>query len=322
MTTSQCRLTETVVDGDQCLVLQTDRLRVAINADHGTHIYELTDLRSGVNLLHTDPKGSRHYDVGGWYELFPNAGAACTLDGRPISGHGDIQHRRWSYDVRATGPDVVEIDFATDSADLPFHVDKTVRLTPDDALTVSETITNASDGPLPYLWGHHVTFGESFLTASIHIDLPDVDVYSRGSTTPPAAPYAPAACGRLNALPARDGDGVVDLSSFPSEPFAAMLHTDAMPEHWYRIWSADLRTGLGVTWDGAAFPGLWIWAVQRAGVKNPDLVACALEPQSCEVPTLADAVAAKRAPTVEPGDSRTGWVKAALLHDPGTERPT
>nr|WP_281352500.1 DUF4432 family protein [Phytoactinopolyspora alkaliphila] len=251
--------------------------------------------------------------------MFPNAGNACSLDGHQMSKHGDIQHQPWQYEVQTATPETVEVAFRTRSQDLPFDVTKTIRLRFEDTIVhVSETITNVSDRPLPYLWGHHITFGEAFMAAASRISLPDTEVFARDGVDRPSSPYAPGARGRLDALPARGG-GTVDLTRFPAQPFAAMLFADALPEYWYDVWSEDLGAGVTVTWDGQAFPALWIWATNRATPGKPELVACALEPQASAVPTLAEAAATGAAPVLQPGATRDAWLRVRLHH---TSLPT
>lgn len=310
-----CVLIEKKVDGDRCLILENQNVRVAINADHGSHLYELVDRASGINLLHADALGSRHYRVGGWYELFPNAGSPCVLDGRELSQHGDIQHQSWAYRVTSRTAELIEIELTADSQEMPFRLTKTIRFSSAvPGVHVGETVTNLSDTALPYLWGHHITFGEPFMTAASRIDLPDVDVYAAGRL-PAGAPYAPGARGPLTALPA-PGGGTVDMTRFPDKPFTSMLFTDPMPQHWYNVWADDPNVGLAVAWDGSAFPVLWIWATRNGNPRDPSAIACALEPQSSETPGLADAVNAGQAPALGAAQSRSAWVRAVLHHNP------
>lgn len=314
---------ETVVDGDRCVLLTTSRVRIALNADHGAHLYELTDLRTGTNLLHRDPRGSRNYVVGGWYELFPNAGAACSVAGYDLSRAGDIQHRPYAYEIRRPTPSSVEVAMVADSLEMPFRVEKRVGVTAGaPGVHVHETITNTSATTLPYLWGQHITFGEAFVTADCRVELPDVEVFARARTGGAPSPYADGAHGRLHAMPGPDG-ALVDLTRFPRDVFTMMLFTRRLPEHRYRLWARRLGLGVEVSWDGDAFPHLWIWGTNHGMVLDPDVVAMAVEPQACEIPCLGDAVAAGRAPTLGPGESRSAWVRATLHDQTGPQlKPT
>lgn len=308
-------LTPVTIDGDRCLVLEDGQIRVSVNVDHGAHVYELTDLRSGTNLLFEDPAGSRDYRVGGWYELFPNAGSPCVVEGRQLSWHGDIQHQPWSSTVVAAGPGPVEVEFAATSTDLPFGIRRSIALAGGGEVRVRETITNLSEGPLPYLWGHHITFGAAMMGPSCRVTVPDVDVFAELFDNP-LTPYAPGARGRLGALAARDGT-TVDLTRFPEAPFHTMVFAEDLPEYRCGIWSGELGVGVSVEWDGEAFPALWFWASNKGTPSQPDLVACALEPQATAVHTLSEAVAAGVAPVLGGGATRDGWLRVRVHHDAG-----
>ncbi|SDT32117.1 DUF4432 family protein [Jiangella sp. DSM 45060] len=309
MTGASCSLRETTIDGDRCLVIEDGEIRVSINADHGAHLFELTDLRSGTNLLYEDPRGSRHYRVGAWYELFPNAGPGCVVDGQRISEHGDVQYRRWSWSVRAAGPDQVAVDLATRSEELPFGIRRSVTFAGGGEVRLDETITNLADRPLHYLWGHHITFGAVMMGPGSRVDLGEAEVFAEAAGDPSAL-YAPGARGPLHALPGRDG-GVVDLTAFPDRPFGTMLFADRLARHRCGIWSGELATGVCVDWDGEAFPALWFWATRKSGALS-DVVACALEPQASAVHTLSEAIAAGAAPSLDAGASRNAWLRLAV----------
>jgi galactose mutarotase-like enzyme len=311
-------LTPVTVDGDRCLVMEDGQIRVSINVDHGAHLYELTDLRSGANVLYEDPAGPREYRVGGWYELFPNAGSPCVVEGRKLSWHGDIQYRPWSSKVLAADPDLVSVEFSATSADLPFGIRRTVTLAGGGEVAVSETITNLSDSPLPYLWGHHVTFGAQMMGPSCRVTVPDVDMFAEPFDNP-LTPYLPGARGRLDAVPTRDGS-TVDLSEFPEAPFHTMLFADDLPEYRCGIWSGDLAVGVSLEWDGEAFPALWFWATNKGTPSQPELVACALEPQASTVHPLSAAVEAAAAPVLDAGASRDGWLRVRVGPDAIQER--
>jgi galactose mutarotase-like enzyme len=300
---------EVLVDGDRCVVLESKDLRIAVDVDYGAHLFELVDVRSGTNLLHRDPRGPRHHVVGGWFELFPNAGGACEHAGHRLTRAGDIRERRWTH--RIVDDETVEL--TTRSADLPLGLTKTLRLSA-DTLLVTETVTNLSEEPQQLLWGQHITFGAPFLTAAWRLDLPAA-VFHTAGIRPPQAPYAADARGPLSALPTEDG-GTVDLTRFPAERFNAMVISEPLPEHWYNVWADDLAAGLTVSWDGETYPVLWLWATRNGHGLDTDAVACAVEPQSSPVPGLDKAAAAGTALSLAPRASRTSWVRTTLHHDP------
>jgi galactose mutarotase-like enzyme len=307
-----CRLSWIHVRGDRCLVLGNDAAEVAVNLDHGAHLYRLLDRRTGIQVLHRDPRGSRHYRVGGWYELFPNAGAPCRHQEFSLSRAGDIQHRPFRARVLETTRSRIQVELTARSADMPFRVHKRITVTDDlPGVLVQETITNLSGRPLAFLWGQHITFGRPFLAAGTRVVAPGVLWSADPATETPNAPYAPRATGPLHALP-RIGGGTVDLTSFPDHRFSAMLFSGPLAEAAYSVHSPACDLAVDVRWDGAAFPRLWLWATNGGSAADPGLVAMAIEPQASEVHGLANAVRAGRAPVLDPGASRTGWVQVRM----------
>ncbi|GGM64661.1 aldose epimerase family protein [Microbacterium saperdae] len=298
-----------ILDGDRCLHLSNERMTVSINVDHGAHLYALIDRRSGVDLLYKDPAGSRGYAVGGWYELFPNAGVACDFGGRPLTAHGDVQHAVWSAEVTAAAGSEIVVALSCVSADLPFALSKTITLSTDAAvLRIEETITNTSARRTPYLWGQHLTFGEAFLQGAL-IDVPDGPL--RGTVVVGAhdsAPHDPAT-GALASFPTVAGD-VIDLRRFPDDAVHAMLFSERLAAHRYAIAHADLDIRAEVSWDGDAWPYLWFWALRES--RGGGIIACAIEPQASDVPVLTEALAAGRCPSLDGGEVTTAWIEFRL----------
>lgn len=311
-----CRLSWAEDGGDRCLVLGNDAVELAVNIDHGAHLYRLIDRRTGTDVLYHDPRGSRHYRVGGWYELFPNAGAPCSYQGFSLSRAGDVQHRPFRARVVENTPQRIQVELAARSADMPFRVHKRISVTDDlPGVLVQETITNPTDRPLAYLWGQHITFGRPFLAAGTRVVAPELLWSADPTTQTPDAPYAPGATGELHALPG-PGGGTVDLTTFPDHRFSAMLFSGPLSDAAYSVQSPACDLAVHVRWDGAAFPRLWLWATNGGSAMEPDLVAMAVEPQASEVHGLDNAVRAGRAPVLDPGASRTGWVQARLSRLP------
>lgn len=298
-----------IVDGDRCIHLSNERMSISINVDHGAHLYSLVDRRSGVDLLYKDPAGSREYEVGGWYELFPNAGAACELDGRPLTAHGDVQHATWSAEVATAGAADLVVTLSCVSSDLPFALSKVITLSADAAeLRIEETITNTSTRRVPYLWGQHLTFGEAFLRGSV-IDLPDGPLHGTVAQGRDSGSRHEPASGRLAAFPTVGGS-IIDLRRFPDGPVHAMLFSEKLTEHRYAITHADLGIRADVSWEGEAWPYLWFWALRES--EDTGVVACAIEPQASDVPVLSEALAAGRCPALEGGASATSWIEFRL----------
>jgi galactose mutarotase-like enzyme len=300
------------VAGVKLTILRNDSIQVGVAVEHGAHIFSFTDRRTGVDVLYKDPRGPADYQVGAWYELLPNAGAACELDGVSVPSHGDIQHQPWTLlDQRVdAGGASLQLQAHSDVASL--RVDKTITLDPiRPRLTVAEILTNTGSADQPYLWGQHVTFGEPFLGPSTRITLPYVEVYERDGGHPSLGRLAPGARGRLDAMPGPDGKPV-DLSRFPAAPAGEMLFSEPLTDRWFEVSNSELTFRLD--WAGDAFPCLWVWMANDAvpDHRGRKITALAVEPQSSPTPGLANAIDAGDAPTLRPGQSITATMTATL----------
>lgn len=151
-----------VVDGHNVVRLESDHVRIGVDVDRGAHIFELVDRSSGINLMYTDPRGLARHMVGGWFELFPNAGPGCVVGGVEMPNHGDVRDLPWK--IRDMSSDSVGL--AVSSTLLPLQLEKTVRLRGATVL-VTERVSNTGAVPVEFLWGHHVTFGSPFVDGAV-----------------------------------------------------------------------------------------------------------------------------------------------------------
>ena len=91
------------------------RVRVVVLPDKGAEIHQITDLRSGTDVLFTGPWGLRppgapplpgsgedefmwNY-AGGWQELFPSVNEACVYEGNRIPFHGEVASLPWETEI-------------------------------------------------------------------------------------------------------------------------------------------------------------------------------------------------------------------------------
>ena len=295
------------LDPARTVVLANETVRASIDVGRGAHLFELVMLESGYNLLYEDPRGVEHHIVGGWYELFPKAGPAATVGGRDISAHGDVRNAPWTVVDR----DTTWAEFTVDSAELPLRLTRRMQLD-GSQLTVTEVVSNLSDHAVSYLWGHHITLGERFVTGA-RIDVASDDIVGIERFTKPAASVQPDSHpASLDRLPGRSGDPV-DLSLFPSAPAAEMLFARTVRSPRATVEGSGVR--LHLDWDVDAFPALWIWIENCGTTENPfdgHTVGLALEPQSAYLPSLGPAIEAGLAPSLPAGGTATAWLKATL----------
>jgi len=293
-------------DGHLVARLGSEAAELALDLDRGAHLFELVDRRSGEQLLYRDPRGLAGHLVGGWYELFPNAGPASAHAGRAVPQHGDVRDAPWRLEAEEESA----VELLVESAVLPLRLRRRVELD-GPVVLVRESVESLGDEPTPYLWGHHITFGET-LAVGARISVPSEDIVATAAFSRAASRVAPDRAGApLSAMPGREG-GTVDLRAFPGAPASEMLFARRTAP-WFAV--EGPRSSILVEWDPEAFPALWIWMENRGAEGEPFLgrtVGLALEPQSSPVPSLAAAIADGSAPFLAPGATASAWLRATL----------
>lgn len=295
--------------------LRTEAIEVDVEPDRGAQITGLRlpdgeDVLAGYDWETPLPagRGPSYGDDrldwlsayrGGWQEMFPNAGAACSVDGVPLPFHGEVSTARW---------EVVEHDrdglLLRCPARLPLVLERRMRLDSDrPVLRITEEVRNLGDTDVHYLWGHHPAFCPP---PGSRIDLPDGVRYriagATGSDATGAWPFIDGAGGRD------------DLSVVPSEPLIRVLHLTGT-KGWFGL-RPPQGTGVACAWDEDAFPHLWLWQ-HLAGPGFPTYGRgwiTALEPVNVgHGDGLAAAVERGQAPSIPPGGTFRSWLTVTLL---------
>jgi hypothetical protein len=262
-------------------VLQSDHLTVRVDLDAGAEITHIVPA-GGENLLFwgdwrspLPARASQSYDNGaldwlsayrgGWQELFPNAGAACTVLGTPLPFHGEVSRATWSADWHEPGSDVT----LSSGARLPLVLHRRMRLAPDrPVLILEETVENESALPVPYIWGHHPAFGPPLAAPGARIDLPAGRLVAAGDLDGPAVDLVPGSAHRWGAVTGKDGRPV-DLSVIPPAPKQRICFIEEMTAGWAAIRNPANGLGAGLSWDLADFPRLWLWQEIGGGEGMP-----------------------------------------------------
>ena len=290
------------VGGHEVIELCSERLTVSIDVTRGAHIHSLIERESGIEVLHQDPRGLAAHEVGGWFELFPNAGPASG--GQPM--HGDVRDLPWRVVSESSGVRGASVELAVRSMCLPAAITKTIALR-DDVMTVTERVENLADEPVRYLWGQHLTLGKGILGSQTLIDAPH-GRYWEGVRSGARE----RAVDKLGAI--KDADGTArDLDRYPSAPAIAMVFADQLVRSEVTVRSPLLA--LSMEWDHGAFPALWLWYENRGTLESPfdgRMVALGVEPQVSATPGLAEAVADGSAAKLGPRATTSCWVRIQL----------
>ncbi len=185
------------------------------------------------------------------------------------------------------------------------------------ALVLEEMVTNDSDGPADFVWGHHVVLGGDFLEDGCQLELPAGVIATGDALYEPAT--AALAPGQVQPWPTaltRAGKSTVDLRRIPGPQ--AHTHDDAclgeLKQGWIAVTNPRLRMTFRLEWDVDLFRWVMLW-MPYGGAEQPPLTGVygvGIEPWVSRFP-LARAVEEGQAVRLEPGQSRLTSLRAEVI---------
>lgn len=320
-----CRITELILEGHRCVVLENEKLRVTVIADKGTDIYEFLYKPRDIDFMwrtwvglreksHFVPTNSRsagaHMDYyeGGWQELFPNCGGFSTHQGADLGQHGEVMLLPWRYVITRDEPDEIEVRFEVRTVRTPFHLVKTISLRGGDAvIRIRERVVNEGGQEVNFTWGHHPALGWPFIDESCRVDLPDCRIRAIADFSPGTSRLKAEQLTDWPLALGREGE-TVDLSHIPGSDAGAsdMVFLEGITDGWYAVTNTRLKVGFALRYPADVFKQLWYWQVYRGGRDYPWWGATyniALEP-CASLPVLSHAAARGEALTLGAGESR------------------
>lgn len=332
---SSCSLSHRDVSGWDALVLEGERLRVTVLPDKGADIVELVDLASGVDVLFHAPWGLRqpgapprdeanglefigNYE-GGWQELLPNAGDACSYDGVELPFHGEVALLPWTAEVLQDGGEAVSVNLSVRCRLLPFRLERVLKLARgSDELVVEGTVVNEGKARLPFVWGQHLVLGPPFIERGCRLELPAETIVTPDHVWEETARLEPGQRSTWPHARLRDGS-TVDLRHVPGPE--AGSHDDVFVGSFSEGAATVDNPRVGLTfrlrWDHAVFPWVVLWQ-PYGGAGDPSLAdsyALGVEPWTSRH-CLADAVDAGEATWLGSGESLTTTLTASIERTP------
>jgi galactose mutarotase-like enzyme len=183
-----CKISFGDRSGWRAVELENELVRVVLLPDKGAEVYELVHLASGVDALFKtpwglQPPGSAHREGsedaeflwnygGGWQELFPSAGDACTYRGRAVPFHGEVAQRPWAMRIVRSDDEEIAAEFSIECETVPVTLSRTVRLQAgSSAIAVEERAFNRSAQSVQAVWGHHCALGPPFIEAGCSLEV-------------------------------------------------------------------------------------------------------------------------------------------------------
>jgi galactose mutarotase-like enzyme len=261
------------VHGHSALWLENEYLRVGVLPHKGADIFEFTWLPAGVQLLMQTPAGLKppgknlptefleNYE-GGWQELFPNHGDGCEYRGQVLPMHGETALLPWQYQVLKDDGQGTTVHLEVACRKTPFRVERSMHLGKGETrLEIEGRVTNQSDQPTDFVWGHHLTLGEDFLQGDSRLEVP------AGMIQTPDQLYetktARLAPGQKSPWPAavgRNGEKI-DASIIPGRQIHS--HDDAfltgLERGHFSLTSRRRGLCFSLDWDAQLFPWIAFW---------------------------------------------------------------
>jgi hypothetical protein len=289
--------------------LSTDDLTITIDPARGGVISSAFARRAGVELLFRAPWAAGALDLadrdeeawttawqGGWNVLFPNAGAACEVDGRRHPFHGAASFTPWAVVDRSDTS--VRLRWGNDDG-LTIERETSVAA---GAVRVANVVGNEGPRSAPFMLVEHLILGGDVLGPSTRVRIDGakmIELANEGHRT-----------GRENDWPRIDRDGVPDdWSARPADNSARYGALHALTDRALTVAVPERGLELRLSWP-EGFPYLWFWeerARETAPPWNRRAVCLGLEPSTSSTGEgLAAALERGDTPVLEPGaEART-----------------
>jgi Domain of unknown function (DUF4432) len=320
-----------MIGGLRAVTISNGLLAATVLPEKGADIYSLVYEPYGIDVLWKAPWGLRRpaaalvggapseaawFDQyeGGWQEIFPNGGDACTYHGAPLNFHGEACVSAWDYSVRQPAAAAAEVDFQLELARSPFHIRRTMRVEAGmPALLIDERIENRGEEDLHFMWGHHPALGAPFLDGGCRLQAPARSFLAHDVEIAETC-RIPAGARRPWPLMRGKNGGDVDLSLVPPscDRVTEFGYLCGLEDGWYAISNPALEFGFGMAWSKEVFPYLWFWQELRGSFGYPWYGRCyvmAVEPfNSIPGVGLVKAIESGTAPVLKAGQ----YVEARL----------
>lgn len=330
MNENHCRIRTDELVGWQAVTMSNGLIEVTVLPAKGADIYSFVDLASGIDVLGKTPWGLQtpaaparpgtaglrfleNYE-GAWQELFPNTFAACSSRGQEIPLHGEVAGRPWEVTVIEDDVERIAIELHIDCECLPLSLTRRMTMRSNyPELVIEETVTNACDDLIYFVWGHHILLGAPLVGHGALIQAPACTVEIR---EPYEATHSLPG-GQRNAWPdARRIDGqAADLSIVNGPEAGTHDHAYLTDFDEGRIMLSNARVGLEfeLTWDSSVFRWLVNWRPFGGSRTEPltGVYGTAFEPW-VSPSNLDDALSANQALSLDGWASLATTLRAAL----------
>ena len=289
MVTETCHIHEGVLkSGYRFVTIENELLSVTLLPEKGADIYSLIFKSRGIDVLWKSPTGLKRrtagvetsagnsqvswldYYEGGWQEILPNGGSACTYKGALLNFHGEASTSSWDYQVLSKSASKISVEFIINLTRSPFTLIRNLTVeSKRPSVVLEEKVINNAEEEMHYMWGHHPAFGAPFLGPGSRLQIPAGRIETNDAEMT-ASRILPGVSGPWPLLRGRDGEEI-DMSIIPTDNqrISELHYLSDLEDGWYGISSPEHNFGFGLVWPRDVFPYLWYWLELKGSFGYP-----------------------------------------------------
>lgn len=268
-----CRFHEVLWQGMRTLILENQKLHIAVVLDHGADILEFNHKPTDTDFVWRNPmglSGLRKFQLapvdqdifadnylGGFFEIVPSIGGGGNWRGVRFGGYCESNQLPWEYEVECDTEECITLRCFVRLNKLPLELTRRMTLTANSpALVMEETVTNIGLEPVPFQWGWHPNIGGGFLNGDCIVDMPGGDM----RVMRPSNRFSKDAGGTWPVLKEPGADTGVDYSRMlPPDTMHDELVDVQMNGSWAAVRDEKRGLGIGLAWGEGDFPYAAVW---------------------------------------------------------------
>ena len=332
-----CRVNDQIIwNGYRSLILQNELIQVVVLIDKGSEIIQFLYKPLDIDFLWHSANPFRNparfvpaagsssapfFDhwTGGWFEVLPNGGPACSYKGADLGNFAETINIPWEYQIVEDTAEQVRVALWVKTYRTPFLLEKVLVIkTGVPVLYIEEQVTNQGNETLEYMWGHHPVVGAPFLddTCKLHAPASIVEVFhDEDGPDYRMGLHQQAPWPIIND---RHGKSL-DLRSMPpsSTRYMDNCYLKEFKDGWIAVTNPGKKIGFGLSWDAKVFRYVWLWQALGGGLGYPwygRTYNMGIEPwSSYPCAGLQEAVQNGTALTLHAGESCKVWLNAVAF---------